>query len=121
MSELKPCGHCGGTDIVTDIYVRDGRQVACKGCGVAVARFNPDANAKAIAAWNQRTPDMATRIRELEEALRWLERANDALCANRSRETYTRMLDVDKATPFLVDLDEARHNARALLTPREQQ
>ena len=51
--ELKPCPFCGG-EAVDDIYIRDGRQVSCKNCGAYMAAFNPDANIKAIEAWNTR-------------------------------------------------------------------
>lgn len=53
---------------------------------------------------------------ELRRALERLERACDDLAANRSQETYLRMIDADKAEPFLEALDEARREARSALS-----
>lgn len=53
MMELKPCPFCGG-EAKDDIYIRDGRMVACTSCGASVRAFNPIANRQAIKAWNTR-------------------------------------------------------------------
>ncbi len=52
---------------------------------------------------------------ELRKALRNLEAACDDLAANRSSETYRNMVDCDRATPYLLALDDARRDARAIL------
>lgn len=53
--ELKPCPFCGSEDIKDDVYMRDGREVVCRECKARVGAFNPDANARAIDAWNRRS------------------------------------------------------------------
>lgn len=58
--KLRPCPFCGGTNITYDQFIRDGREVICRDCKASVHAFNPDANAKAIAAWNTRS-DAALR------------------------------------------------------------
>ena len=55
MSELKACPFCGGS-AQDNIHTRDGRMVGCNSCYATIARFLPDANAKAREAWNTRTP-----------------------------------------------------------------
>jgi len=64
--KLKPCPFCGNTKIRDDQYIRDGRQVKCRGCGASTQAYNPSANEKATHLWNNRA-DMHT---ELVEALR---------------------------------------------------
>jgi Lar family restriction alleviation protein len=56
--ELLPCPFCGG-EAVTN-YIRDGRRAACTKCGAAAgSQFHgpldrPDAESRAIIAWNTR-------------------------------------------------------------------
>ena len=54
MKQLKPCPFCGSEKILTNQYIWDGREVCCGKCGASVHAYNPDANNKAIAAWNRR-------------------------------------------------------------------
>lgn len=58
-----------------------------------------------------RTP----RERALEDALRELEKANEAVCAGRTQRTYHQMLE-DGQGDDLLRLDEARSKARSLLS-----
>jgi hypothetical protein len=61
------------------------------------------------------TPSPDDSLGRLREALSRLESANDALCATRSQNTYLRMIDVDKASDALAELDAARRQAREAL------
>lgn len=49
-----PCPFCGCADIKTDSYIRDGREIICRGCGASTHAFMPYANEKALAKWNVR-------------------------------------------------------------------
>jgi len=56
---LEPCPFCGG-DKARTIHIRDGRKVACICGACGKPEFHgpldkPDAEARAIAAWNRRT------------------------------------------------------------------
>jgi len=53
--ELKACPCCGGEDIA-NVFIRDGRKIACTNsdCFCSVSAYQPNATEKAIAAWNQR-------------------------------------------------------------------
>jgi hypothetical protein len=51
----------------------------------------------------------------LRLALQRLEAANNALCAKRSTATYHSMIMGDGAQPELLELDEARLQARAAI------
>jgi Lar family restriction alleviation protein len=53
-TDLLPCPFCGGEDIRSDVYIRDGREVECVLCGATTHAYNPDANQKAMAKWNTR-------------------------------------------------------------------
>lgn len=55
---LLPCPHCGGNHIRSG-HIRDGRSIGCRDCGASVHAFQPDAEARAIAAWNRRVPVQA--------------------------------------------------------------
>lgn len=57
-----------------------------------------------------RTP----REKALEDALRELEEANDAICSGRTQRTYHQMLE-DGQEDDLLRLDKARSKARSLL------
>ena len=73
--ELKPCPFCGGNKART-IHIRDGRKVKCPCGACGTPEFHgpldrPDAEARAITAWNTRAADaeLAT-LRAQNEALR---------------------------------------------------
>ena len=55
MPNLLPCPFCGCTRITT-LHAQDGRTVRCIDCKAGITRFNPDAERKAIEAWNVRAP-----------------------------------------------------------------
>lgn len=59
-----------------------------------------------------KTTDAGEAVRE---ALANLERACDRLAGSRSQQTYLHMIDHDKATDLLAELDEARALARSAL------
>lgn len=63
--ELKPCPFCNG-DKARVIHIRDGRKVACICGACGRPEFNgpldqPDAETRAIRAWNTRAPDLTER------------------------------------------------------------
>jgi len=70
---LLPCPFCGAKEIHDDEYIRDGRKVYCSGCGASTYAYRPDANSKAIKAWNTRAqpPAPADVVEKMAEALRW--------------------------------------------------
>ncbi len=51
---LEPCPYCGGTRIENNRHIRDGRKVQCRDCGASVYEFEPKANERSIAKWNNR-------------------------------------------------------------------
>ena len=50
----KPCPFCGGDDISTDGYIRDGSTVYCRKCGARTHAFEPNSRSKALEKWNIR-------------------------------------------------------------------
>lgn len=67
--ELKPCPFCGGSNIIADVYIRDGREVGCRDCGASCHAFNPDAGSRAISKWNTRiSPESAPPSQRTTEA-----------------------------------------------------
>lgn len=89
--------------------------------GDAKARANEalaDEMATALRAAREHLPRLLAENAKLREALRRLEDANDALCAKRSLATYDSITIGDGATEELLELDEARRDARAALEPQ---
>lgn len=72
--ELAACPFCGGTDVSTR-YVRDGRQMACNGCGASVAPtyHGPagDTLERAKRAWNTRDLSAECGVKALEWSETW--------------------------------------------------
>ena len=60
-------------------------------------------------------PNKSTRETRLEQALSRLEAANDTLCTGRSQAAYDQMI-ADGQTDALIELDNARREARAALS-----
>lgn len=58
-TELKPCPLCQSIELHKS-FVRDGQEIRCGGCGLALVRHhgpNNDTNARLIKAWNTRASD----------------------------------------------------------------
>ncbi len=71
--ELKPCPFCGG-DKARTIFIRDGRKVACICGACGKPEFygpldRPDAERRAITAWNTRAPQPTAEA--MREAWDW--------------------------------------------------
>ena len=65
MDRLKPCPFCGD-ERVSVTGIRDGRAVACIGCGAMITAYSgrsdmPSAEQRAITAWNTRADALAGR------------------------------------------------------------
>jgi len=71
--------------------------------------------------WKSRALAAEAQLARQGEALKGLEQACDALAITRSRETYLRMVEVDKASDALIALDNARIRARSTLSPEDSQ
>lgn len=84
-----------------------------RGNMAGVQRFSEQVRAS---RWHE-AAIMRERVKALEAALRALEQANDNLCAVRSQQTYDSM--EAEGRDQLYALDEARRNARALLSGGE--
>ena len=80
-----------------------------------------DAASKLAILFKALLDDANEEARELRDALQRLESANDALCAKRSRETYLAMIDNDKCTDELEELDAARRDARSALSANKEE
>lgn len=78
------------------------------------AEFNPGYRAVALYT-HPATTDQDKLIADLVAGLQCLEAANEALCKVRSQAVYNQMM-ADCCAGELSDLDDARSNARALLT-----
>lgn len=138
MSELKPCAHCGGPSKVIRVmgeYAGRGNgvnggyygpqryRVVCAGLYEEPIRDCPgrvvaDTPEGAITSWNQRTPDMASRIRELEERVSQL---REKLGARDRGETVLLLgeADHDKAACELDDASLAKWARWALIRADE--
>lgn len=73
-SEMKPCPWCASAGWVIEDYGIDGREPLlyrpqCKACGGGHGGF--DMRARAIAAWNRRTPDVFAATHEPVEGVEW--------------------------------------------------
>lgn len=87
MPKPLPCPFCGSS-LVSDCYVRDGRQMVCHRCGVSgPPTFHGPAGdtiERAVSAWNTRAVNRDHLFEEMVEALAeaagWLESVEDDGC-----------------------------------------
>lgn len=66
VEQLLPCPLCSSDKVEDDLYIRDGRKVACISCGCSVHACHPVANIKARNAWNTRPATPQASAGEVE-------------------------------------------------------
>ncbi|HIE3859058.1 TPA: Lar family restriction alleviation protein [Pseudomonas aeruginosa] len=112
--ELLPCPFCGTSDLLgfEPSYEGGWTIVKCRKCGCSGSTGRSTSEREAIAWWNRRAkPEQS----DLIEALRRLESANDQRSALMTSEAYRMCSLIPGMRDALLELDDARKQARDLL------